>query len=189
MSAASFKPVHSLPYQPRKGMKLRTRLHGWRAAVARPRVAVASVAVITFALVMTSAGHALAGDTLAGSGNNACESYLASDDDARLASDSWVLGFLSSANLRARNLDLLANQSNGTIIEALEGYCESHPDALVADAAVELLKSLADSAGGECTGPAGAAPPRGKLSICHTAGALDSNPEPEGFSVTIPGVE
>ncbi len=130
-----------------------------------------------------------AGDTLAGSGNNACESYLASDDDARLASDSWVLGFLSSANLRARNLDLLANQSNGIIIDALESYCETHPEALIADAAVDLLKSLADSAGGECTGALAAAPPRGKLSICHTAGALESHPEPTGFSVTVPGVE
>ena len=96
MSAASFKPVHSLPYQPRKGMKPRTRLHGWLDAVARPRVAAALVVVVSVALAMTSASDARAGDTLAGSGNNACESYLASDDDARLASDSWVLGFLSS---------------------------------------------------------------------------------------------
>lgn len=138
--------------------------------------------------VAAVAGHAVAGGTLAGSGNNACESYLASDDDARLASDSWVLGFLSSANLRARNIDLLANQSNGIIIDALESYCETHPDALVADAAVELLRSLADSAGSECTGPT-TAPQRGKLSICHTAGAVDSHPEPAGFSVTVPGVE
>lgn len=132
---------------------------------------------------------ASAGDTLAGSGNTVCESYLTSDDDARLASDSWVLGFLSSANLRARNLDLLANQSNGIIIDALENYCEANPDALVADAAVELLKSLADSAAGECTGAMGAEPPRGKLSICHTAGAVEGQAEPANFSLTLPGVE
>ncbi len=141
------------------------------------------------ALSMTFiAGSARAGGTLAGSGNNACESYLASDEDAKLASDSWVLGFLSSANLRARNIDLLANQSNGIIIDALESFCETHPDALIGDAAVELLRSLADSAGSECTGPT-TAPQRGKLSICHTAGAVDSHPEPAGFSVTVPGVE
>ena len=150
---------------------------------ARPVLACIVAAAAVLAL------PALAGDTLAGSGNNACDSYLASDDDARLASDSWVLGFLSSANLRARNLDLLTNQSNGVIIDALESYCESHPDALIADAAVELLKSLADSASGECTGSSAALPERGKLSICHTAGAVDSHPEAANFNVTFPGVE
>jgi hypothetical protein len=145
--------------------------------------------LVCIAAAVALAHPAKAGDTLAGSGNNACESYLASDDDARLASDSWVLGFLSSANLRARNLDLLANQSNGIIIEALESYCETHPDALVADAAVELLKSLADSAGHECTTAPASPPPRGKLSICYTAGAIESQPEPAGFSLIVPGVE
>lgn len=152
----------------------------------------ASCRMATFMLVLAGAGFTMdanAGDTLAGNGNTVCESYLTSDDDARLASDSWVLGFLSSANLRARNLDLLANQSNGTIIDALESYCEANPDALVADAAVELLKSLADSAAGECTGAAAAEPPRGKLSICHTAGASESQTEPANFSLSLPGVE
>ncbi len=171
MSAIAIKLVHSMPARPRKGA-LR-----WLATI------------ICVLAAVGIARYARAGDTLAGSGNNACESYLASDDDARLASDSWVLGFLSSANLRARNLDLLANQSNGIIIDALESYCEIHPDALIADAAVELLKSLADSAGGECTGGQSAQPQRGKLSICHTAGALESHPEPAGFSMTVPGVE
>lgn len=171
MFAALFKLVCRLPARP--GLRALRRLMA--------------------CLCMTAAAGvvqpALAGETLAGSGNNACDSYLASDDDARLASDSWVLGFLSSANLRARNLDLLANQSNGVIIDALESYCETHPYALIADVAVELLKSLADSAGGECTGAAAAAPQPGKLSICHTAGAIDNHPEPAGFSVMVPGVE
>lgn len=152
------------------------------------RPAFVLVALLVLAGVGLANG-ANAGDTMVGNGNTVCESYLASDDDARLASDSWVLGFLSSANLRARNLDLLANQSNGIIIDALESYCEANPDALVSDAAVELLKSLADSAAGECTGVMAAQPPRGKLSICHTAGALESQPEPTGFSMTVPGVE
>ncbi len=166
------------------------RCGAWRCLACRLHAAggaAFTIGAAVFALG-TMPGAAQAGHSLAGSGNNACDSYLASDDDARLASDSWVLGFLSSANLRARNIDLLANQSNGTIIDALEVYCEAHPDALVADAAVELLKSLADSAGGECTDMA-AMPQRGKLSICHTAGALDSHPEPAGFSLTVPGVE
>ena len=161
----------------------------WQQPASSHRRARHWLAVCACALVVAAVpGAANAGGTLAGSGNNACDSYLASDEDAKLASDSWVLGFLSSANLRARNIDLLANQSNGIIIDALESYCETHPDALVADAAVELLRSLADSAGSECTGPA-TTPQRGKLSICHTAGAVDSHPEPAGFSVTVPGVE
>ncbi len=171
MPVASIKLVHNRPARPR------SRVREWLAA---------------FICIVAAAGLARsvrAGETLAGSGNNACESYLASDDDARLASDSWVLGFLSSSNLRAHNLDLLANQSNGIIIDALESYCETHPEALVADAAVELLKSLADSAGGECTGMAAEPPPRGKLSICFTAGVDDSAPEPAGFTGFIPGVE
>ena len=182
MSAVSFKLVHRLQRRP--------CLRGWHRLAGRERIRPAALAAAVAMLAMLgTAVPAHAGNSLAGSGNNACDSYLASDDDARLASDSWVLGFLSSANLRARNIDLLANQSNGTIIDALEAYCEAHPDALIADAAVDLLKSLADSAGGECTGPAAAVPERGKLSICYTAGAIDSHPEPAGFSVTVPGVE
>lgn len=182
MSAALFKLVHELLVSIRRHAAPRS---------AACLCAAAGTALTTAAVILTLTGMpsaTYAGNSLAGSGNNACDSYLASDEDAKLASDSWVLGFLSSANLRARNIDLLANQSNGTIIDALEVYCEAHPDALVADAAVDLLKSLADSAGGECTGPA-AVPQRGKLSICHTAGALDSHPEPAGFSLTVPGVE
>ncbi len=171
MSAISFKLARHCP------AGARARVSVWLAAFC---LALAGIGMT---------GDANAGDTLAGNGNTVCESYLTSDDDARLASDSWVLGFLSSANLRARNLDLLANQSNGTIIDALESYCEANPDALVADAAVDLLKSLADSAAGECTGALAADPPRGKLSICHTAGAIESQAEPANFSLTLPGVE
>ncbi len=159
---------------------------GWR--LRRPAGLAGAALAVALLCATAAASVARAGEVLAGSGNNACYSYLASDDDAKLASDSWVLGFLSSANLRARNVDLLANQSNGVIIDALEDYCEKNPDATVADAAVELLKSLVASAEGECSG-ASARPRRGKLSICHTAGAVDSHPEPVGFSLTVPGVE
>ncbi len=132
---------------------------------------------------------ASAGGTIVGGGNNACESYLDSDDDAKLASESWVLGFLSSANMRSRNLDLLSNLSNGTIIDALESHCTANPGDSIAAAAIALLKSLVASADGECSNDAAASMKAGTLSICHTAGSLESNPEPTGFNLTVPGVE
>ncbi len=151
------------------------------------RKACAMAMTMTMALALSA--PVLAGDTMAGSGNNACDSYLASDDDAKLASESWVLGFLSSANMRARNIDLLANLSNGVIIDALEGYCETHPDATITEAAIDLLKSLVASADGECSGGGAGRLKAGTLSICQTAGSLESNPEPDDFSLIVPGVE
>lgn len=141
------------------------------------------------AVALMPAAPALAGETMAGSGNNACESYMDSDDDAKLASESWVLGFLSSANMRARNIDLLSNLSNGVIIDALEAYCELHPDATITEAAIDLLRSLVASADGDCSTDPRTRLKARTLSICQTAGSVDSNPEPADFSMTVPGVE
>lgn len=148
-------------------------------AVVRQRLALAA-AVLAFAVA-----PARAGDTIVGSGRMDCGEYLQSDETVKLSVDNWVLGYFSFANLRAYNLDLLRNLDNGTLIEAVEGFCHEHPSARIADASAELLKTLVASADGDC-GEDGVAPGTG-LSLCRVPGAAGGG----GFDVGryVPGME
>ena len=134
---------------------------------------------MTLLLCVMPAG---AGETMVGGGLVGCDEYLQADDGVKLSMENWVLGFLSSANLRSRNLDLLANMDNGTIIEAVDSYCRRQPSALIADASVELLKTLIASADGDCDRPEARA---STISLCHNPGAPDGG-EPD---MIVPAVE
>lgn len=133
--------------------------------------------------------HAAAGDTVIGGGLTACDRYLEADEAAKLSSESWVLGFLSSANLRARNLDLLALMDNGTVIDAVEAFCKKYPSASITDASIALLKNLVASADGDCLDGPGARPVDGQLSLCRVPGAADSTPESRNWQMRTPGAE
>lgn len=138
--------------------------------------------------MMMAAGIAAAGETVLGSGVLSCEAYLDAEETAKLSSESWVLGFLSSSNMRARNLDLLQNMDNGTVIDAIENYCTRHPSDSIADAAVGLLKSLVASADGDCAGNAGMRQ-ASLLSLCQIPGAADSSDESRSWEMRTPGAE
>ena len=138
------------------------------------------VAVLAF-----DAAPAVAGDTVVGSGRMDCDEYLQSDEAVKLSVDNWVLGYFSFANLRSYNLDLLRNLDNGTLIEAVEGFCHEHPSARIADASAALLKTLVASADADCAAE-GAAPGR-RLSLCRIPGAAGGSGV--DFEWFVPGVE
>lgn len=144
---------------------------------------------LTFALSMSvMSGVAAAGETVLGSGVLSCDGYLEAEETAKLSSENWVLGFLSSSNMRARNIDLLVNMDNGTVIEAIENYCTKHPEDSIADAAVGLLKSLVASADGDCADGAGMRQ-TSLLSLCSIPGAADSSDESLRWEMRTPGAE
>ena len=138
------------------------------------------VAVLAF-----DAAPAVAGDTVVGSGRMDCDEYLQSDEAVKLSVDNWVLGYFSFANLRSYNLDLLRNLDNGTLIEAVEGFCHEHPSARIADASAALLKTLVASADGDCADDGGE--PLQKLSLCRIPGASGGS----GIAIErfVPGLE
>lgn len=125
-----------------------------------------------------------AGETIVGGGLAACDEYLNADDSVKLSMENWVLGFLTSANLRSHNLDLLNHMDNGTIIDAVDNYCRSYPSALIADASVELLRTLVASADGDCDRPGARSSP---LSLCNNPGSPES--VGQGPDIIIPAVE
>ncbi len=149
------------------------------------RIAIASVLALVAAF---GAGPAAAGETMLGSGVLSCEAYLEAEETAKLSSESWVLGFLSSSNLRARNLDLLVNMDNGTVIDAIETYCSRHPSDTMADAAVGLLKSLVASADGDCSSASGMRQ-ASLLSLCNIPGAAHGSEESANWEMRTPGAE
>lgn len=132
-----------------------------------------------------AASPVAAGDTIIGGGRMDCGEYLQSDEAVKLSIDNWVLGYFSFANLRSYNLDLLRNMDNGTVIEAVEGFCHEHPSARIADASAELLKTLVASADADCAAE-GAAPGR-RLSLCRIPGAAGGSGV--DFEWFVPGVE
>ncbi len=149
------------------------------SVICRQRIAVGA-AVLAF-----TASPAGAGETIVGGGRMDCGEYLLSDEAVKLSVDNWVLGYFSFANLRAYNLDLLRNLDNGTLIEAVEGFCHEHPSARIADASAELLKTLVASADGDC-GDERAAPGQG-LTLCRIPGAAGgSGIDPWRY---VPGME
>ncbi len=142
---------------------------------------------VTFALALLActAAPAVAGDTVVGGGRMHCGEYLQSDETVKLSIDNWVLGYFSFANLRSYNLDLLRHMDNGTLIEAVEGFCHDHPSARIADASAELLKTLVASADADCVNEATA--PVRWLSLCRIPGAAGGSGMDSGK--VVPGVE
>ncbi len=141
-------------------------------------------ALATTVALLLAVQPAGAGETIVGGGLAACEEYLDADDSVKLSMENWVLGFLTSANLRSHNLDLLNHMDNGTIIDAVDNYCRSYPSALIADASVELLRTLVASADGDCDRPGARSSP---LSLCNNPGSPDS--VGQGPDIIIPAVE
>ncbi len=146
-----------------------------------------TAALTTCMLLITGPAHA--GETVIGSGLTSCDAYLDADEAAKLSSENWVLGFLSSANLRARNLDLLVRMDNGTVIDAVEDYCRQNPSASITDASIALLKNLVDSADGDCLHGPGARTAAGQLSLCKVPGAADSTRDSRSWQMRTPGAE
>ncbi len=133
-------------------------------------------------IAMAPAG---AGETVAGGGRVGCDEYLGADEVVKLSIDNWVLGFFSFANLRSFNIDLLRNLDNGTLIDAVEGFCHDHPSTRIADASVALLRELVASADGDCRSELML--PTDRLSLCRIPGAagIDS----AGVNMIVPAVE
>ncbi len=137
------------------------------------------------AIGLMAAAPVYAGQTIVGSGRIDCGEYLNADETVKMSIENWVLGFLSFANLRSFNLDLLQNLDNGTLIDAVEAYCREHPSARIAEVSAVLLKDLVASADADCSDPLGAPP--GQLSLCRIPGASGS--EGGGIEMIVPAVE
>ncbi len=141
--------------------------------------------VFLTAAFVSAMAPASAGNTIIGGGRMDCGEYLQSDEAVKLSIDNWVLGYFSFANLRSYNLDLLRHLDNGTVIEAVEGFCNENPSARIADASAELLKTLVASADGDCASEGAVSMQR--LTLCHIPGAAGgSGIDMEKF---VPGVE
>lgn len=132
---------------------------------------------------------AQSGETLMGSGSMICETYTQSDDAVKLASENWVLGFLSSVNLRSKNLDLLLAVDSVSVIAAVENYCNAHADDNISDAAIFVLKQLVRSAEGNCTVSQGSQSFSRGLNRCENPAEVDSNNEPLGWSMKVPSFD
>lgn len=127
-----------------------------------------------------------AGQTLIGSGAMSCEAYADADETVKLATESWTLGFLSSANLRSKNIDLLHAINGVAVISALEDFCTINPFDTIADASTAVLKELIAAAEGDCFAPG---LKNNGLNQCASPASAENNNEPVGWSMTIPGVE
>lgn len=149
---------------------------------------VVSVLIAAFiATMLSSASVVFAGQTIMGGGSMRCEVYTESDDGVKFAGENWALGFLSSANLRAKNLDLLQTIDSVAIIAALEHFCDTHPGHSIADASMELLRELVASVEGNCSDTQGMK--KSSLSRCNNPAAINNADEPQGWSMTVPAVE
>ena len=130
--------------------------------------------------------QAQAGPTLIGGGSISCEDYVAADETVKLASESWAMGYLSSANLRSKNVDLLLAIDGVAVIAALENFCTTYPLYSIADASSAVLKELILAAEGDCFA---AGLKNNGLNQCGSPASIESSNEPDGWSMTIPGVE
>lgn len=140
-------------------------------------------------LIFSYSPLAQSGETLIGSGTMICEIYTQSDEAVKLASENWVLGFLSSVNLRSKNLDLLLSVNNVAVIAAVENYCASHEADNIADAAIFVLKKLVESAEGNCSIPSDKQTSTRGLNRCDNPASIENNNEPMGWSLTVPSIE
>jgi hypothetical protein len=68
----------------------------------------------------------------------------ANPDLIRVAEDDWIEGYLSARNLNGSRTDgdYLFGGGGLAVLEALDGYCASHPAATVATAATEAMRAL-----------------------------------------------
>lgn len=127
--------------------------------------------------------------SILGSGSMLCETYAQSDDVIKLATESWALGFLSSANMRSKNMDLLMTIDSVAVIDAVEKFCASHPSDNIANAAIYVLVELIASADEDCTEVRKEPARISGLNHCNKPGSLENSDEPVGWSMTIPAVE
>lgn len=129
------------------------------------------------------------GQSILGSGSMLCETYAQSDDVIKLATESWALGFLSSANMRSKNLDLLMSINSVAVIDAVEDFCASHPSENIANAAIHVLVELIASADEDCTEMRKEATRSRGLNHCNNPASVENSDEPNGWSMTVPAVE
>ena len=145
--------------------------------------------IFCFYLLLISAifpSVAQAGPTLIGGGDMLCEAYIDADETTKLATESWVMGFLSSANLRSKNIDLLHAINGVAVISALESFCSTYPLYSVVDGSTAVLKELIFAAEGDCFAPG---IKNNGLNQCSSPASIENNNEPVGWSMTVPGVE
>jgi hypothetical protein len=141
------------------------------------------------ALILLMPLCALSGQTVIGTGSMNCEIYSQADDDIKFGSENWALGFLTAANLRSKNLDLLVAVDSIAVIAALENFCQSHPENNIADASMQVLKDLVSLAEGDCS-VARINPVLSKaLNRCDNPASIENSNEPTGWSMIIPAVE
>ncbi len=132
---------------------------------------------------------AYGGQSILGSGSMLCETYVQSDDVIKLATESWALGFLSSANMRSKNLDLLMAIDSVAVIDAVENFCASHPSDNIANATIHVLMELVASADEDCTEKR-SNPTRSRgLNHCDNPSSVENSDEPVGWSMTVPAIE
>ena len=132
---------------------------------------------------------AYGGQSILGSGSMLCETYAQSDDVIKLATESWALGFLSSANMRSKNLDLLMTIDSVAVIDAVEEFCASHPSDNIANATIHVLVELIASADEDCTKIRKEATRSRSLDHCNNPASVENSDEPNGWSMTVPAVE
>ena len=129
------------------------------------------------------------GQSILGSGSMLCETYAQSDDVIKLATESWALGFLSSANMRSKNLDLLMTIDSVAVIDAVENFCASHPSDNIANATIHVLMELVASADEDCSEKRSSPARSPGLNHCNNPASVENSDEPVGWSMTVPAIE
>lgn len=132
---------------------------------------------------------AYGGQSILGSGSMLCETYVQSDDVIKLATESWALGFLSSANMRSKNLDLLQAIDSVAVIDAVENFCASHPSDNIANATIHVLMELVASADVDCSEKRSNPARSPGLNHCDNPASVENSDEPVGWSMTVPAIE
>lgn len=129
------------------------------------------------------------GQSIIGNGSMLCETYLQSDDVVKLAAESWALGFISSANLRSKNIDLLSAINSVAVIDAVENFCAAHPTENITKATIQVLVELVASADEDCTEKRNNPARSRGLNHCDNPASVENSDEPAGWSMTVPAVE
>lgn len=145
--------------------------------------------LISIALFAGLPSIVFGGQTIIGGGSMECEAYAESDEVIKLATESWTLGFLSSANMRSKNMDLLLSINSVAVIAAVESFCATHPSDNIAKAAIHVLMELVASAEGDCSLPRSGPAHRYGLNHCDNPASIENSNEPTGWSMTVPAVE
>jgi hypothetical protein len=145
--------------------------------------------LLSAAWILIVSPLAYSGQTILGGGTMLCETYAQSDEVIKLANENWVLGFLSSANMRAKNQDLLLDVDTVVVIAAVESFCAAHASDKISDAAIHVLMELVATSEGDCTSPH-QHPARARgLNHCDNPASFDQSKPEQGLSMTVPAVE